>query len=70
VVTFCVDSAYCAVELVLALRAGFTLSVPHNEGMWKTPARVAADALRPASEMDGAEVAAIRRAAGLTSGFG
>jgi hypothetical protein len=59
-VTFRVDSAYYALELLQALRAKqarFTVSVPRTGAMWKTLERIAEDAWRPAIDMDGAEVA-------------
>lgn len=57
---FRIDSAYYALELLRALRAKtarFTVSVPRTSAMWKTLARIADDAWRPAIGMEGAEVA-------------
>jgi len=59
-VSFRIDSAYYAVELLQALRteqARFTVSVPRSEAMWNTLARIPDNAWQPALEMDGAEVA-------------
>lgn len=58
-VTFRIDSAYYALELLAALRAKrarFSVSVPRTSAMWKALEQVAEDAWRPAREMDGAEV--------------
>ena len=49
-----------AIELLTALRkaaARFTVSVPRTTAMWKALERIADDAWRPATGMDGAEVA-------------
>jgi Transposase DDE domain group 1 len=59
-VTFRVDSAYYALELLRALRAKqarFTVSVPRTSAMWKALELIADQAWRPATEIDGAEVA-------------
>jgi hypothetical protein len=59
-VTFRIDSAYYAVELLRALRraaARFSVSVPRTTAMWKALERIADDAWQPATAMDGAEVA-------------
>jgi hypothetical protein len=59
-VTFRIDSAYYALDLLRALRAQtarFTVSVPRTSAMWKALERVGEDAWRPATEMPGAEVA-------------
>lgn len=59
-VTFRIDSAYYAIELLRALRAKaarFTVSVPRTSAMWKALEQIADDAWQPALEMDGAEVA-------------
>jgi Transposase DDE domain group 1 len=59
-VTFRIDSAYYAIELLRALRAKaarFTVSVPRTSAMWKALEQIADDAWQPAVEMDGAEVA-------------
>jgi hypothetical protein len=61
-VTFRIDSAYYAIELLKALRAKaarFTVSVPRTTAMWKTLEQIPDDAWQPATEMDGAEVAEI-----------
>ena len=59
-VTFRIDSAYYAIELLRALRtaaARFTVSVPRTTAMWKALGRIPDDAWQPATGMDGAEVA-------------
>jgi hypothetical protein len=59
-VTFRVDSAYYALELLRALRAKaarFTVSTPRTSAMWKALERIADDAWQPATGMDGADVA-------------
>src|SRR5919204_632261 len=59
-VTFRVDSAYYALELLRALRARrarFTVSVPRTGAMWKALKRIADDVWQPATDMDDAEVA-------------
>src|SRR5512133_940005 len=59
-VTFRIDSAYYAIELLKALRkaaARFSVSVPRTTAMWKTLERIPDDAWQPATGMDGAEVA-------------
>jgi hypothetical protein len=59
-VTFRIDSAYYALELLRALRskaAHFTVSVPRTSAMWSTLERIDDDAWQPAIDMDGAEVA-------------
>jgi Transposase DDE domain group 1 len=59
-VTFRIDSAYYALELLRALRskrAHFTVSVPRTSAMWSTLERIDDDAWQPAIEMDGAELA-------------
>src|SRR5919201_3123177 len=56
-VTFRIDSAYYAIELLRALRAKaarFSVSVPRTTAMWKALEGIAEDAWRPATEMDGA----------------
>jgi Transposase DDE domain group 1 len=59
-VTFRIDSAYYAIELLRALRAKaarFSVSVPRTTAMWKALEQIPDDAWQPAIEMDGAEVA-------------
>jgi hypothetical protein len=59
-VTFRIDSAYYAVELLDALRAQqarFTVSVPRTAAMWKALGQIPQDAWQEAREMDGAQVA-------------
>src|SRR5215211_5516195 len=59
-VTFRIDSAYYAIELLRALRAKhacFSVSVPRTTAMWKALERIPDDAWQPATGMDGAEVA-------------
>ena len=61
-VTFRVDSAYYAVELLTALRkagARFTVSVPRTVAMWKLVARIDEDAWADARDLAGAQVAEI-----------
>jgi hypothetical protein len=57
-VTFRIDSAYYALDLLKALRAKaarFTVSVPRTSAMWSALERI--DAWEPATGMPGAEVA-------------
>jgi hypothetical protein len=59
-VTMRLDSAYYAVKLLGRLRAEksrFTVSVPRNQAMWKTLARIPESAWHDALEMPGAQVA-------------
>jgi hypothetical protein len=59
-VTFRIDSAYYALELLRALRAKaarFTVSVPRTRATWSALEQIPDDAWTPATEMDGAEVA-------------
>src|SRR6266508_5806794 len=59
-VTMRIDSAYYAVELLEALRrkqARFTVSVPRNRAMWKTPGAIPEHAWTDALDMPGAQVA-------------
>jgi hypothetical protein len=59
-VTFRIDSAYYALELLAALRAKharFTVSVPRTSAMWTALERIPADAWTEATDMPGAEVA-------------
>ena len=59
-VTMRIDSAYYAVELLERLRrerARFTVSVPRNQAMWKTLARIPESAWTDALDMPGAQVA-------------
>jgi Transposase DDE domain group 1 len=59
-VTFRIDSAYYAIELLRALRAKaarFSVSVPRTTARWKALARIPDDGWQPATDMDGAEVA-------------
>lgn len=59
-VTFGIDSAYYAIDLLRALRAKaarFTVSVPRTTALWKALERIPDDAWQPATGMDGAEVA-------------
>jgi Transposase DDE domain group 1 len=59
-VTFRIDSAYYAVDLLHALRkatARFSVSVPRTSAMWSALGRIPEDAWRPAVDMPGAEVA-------------
>jgi hypothetical protein len=59
-VTFRIDSAYYALDLLTALRkasARFTVSVPRTSAMWKALERIGEDAWQPATGMPGAEVA-------------
>lgn len=59
-VSFRVDSAYYALELLLALRkqgARFSVSLPRSEAMWRKLAEIPAQDWREAIEMAGAEVA-------------
>jgi hypothetical protein len=55
-VTFRIDSAYYASELLRALRKAhsrFTVSVPRNQAMWKTLAQIPDDAWTDARDMPG-----------------
>jgi hypothetical protein len=59
-VTFRIDSAYYALELLKALRAKaahFSVSVPRTSAMWKTLEQIPEQAWQPATGMPGAEVA-------------
>jgi hypothetical protein len=59
-VTFRIDSAYYALDLLRALRAKqarFTVSVPRTGAMWSALERIPDDAWQPAIDMPGAEVA-------------
>ncbi|MCA1701091.1 MAG: IS1380 family transposase, partial [Actinobacteria bacterium] len=59
-VSFRIDSAYYALELLSQLRAKrarFTVSVPRTEAMWRALERIPDFAWAEAQEMDGAEVA-------------
>ena len=59
-VTMRIDSAYYAVELLERLRrerARFTVSVPRNQAIWKTLARIPETAWTDALDMPGAQVA-------------
>lgn len=59
-VTFRIDSAYYAVELLEALRkqhARFSVSVPRNQAMWRALGQITDDAWVDALEMPGAQVA-------------
>ena len=59
-VTFRIDSAYYAVDLLAALRAKqarFSVSVPRTSAMWSALGQIPDDAWSPATDMDGAEVA-------------
>lgn len=59
-VTMRLDSAYYAVKLLGRLRSArsrFTVSVPRNQAMWKTLARIPESAWQDALEMPGAQVA-------------
>lgn len=59
-VTFRIDSAYYAVELLEALRkqhARFSVSVPRNQAMWRALGQIPDDAWVDALEMPGAQVA-------------
>src|SRR5918994_387049 len=59
-VTFRIDSAYYALDLLAALRAKqarFTVSVPRTSAMWSALERIPDDAWRPATDMPGGEVA-------------
>src|ERR671930_516852 len=61
-VTFRIDSASDAIELLRALRkaaARFSVSVPRTTAMWKALEQIPDDAWQPAIEIDGAEVAEI-----------
>ena len=59
-VSFRIDSAYYALDLLAALRAKqarFTVSVPRTSAMWSALERIPDDAWRPATDMPGGEVA-------------
>src|SRR5918999_924321 len=59
-VTFRIDSAYYALDLLKALRAKaarFTVSVPRTSAMWSALERIDGDDWEPATGMPGAEVA-------------
>jgi hypothetical protein len=59
-VTFRIDSAYYAIELLKALRAKaarFTVSLPRTSALWSALERIDDDAWQPAIDMPGAEVA-------------
>lgn len=61
-VTFRVDSAYCAVGLLIALRkagARFTVSVPGTVAIWKLIAQISEDARADALDLAGAQIAEI-----------
>jgi hypothetical protein len=61
-VTFRVDSAYWAVELLCALRkahARFTVSVPRTQAMWRLVGQIAQSAWADADGLDAAQVAEI-----------
>ena len=59
-VSFRIDSAYYAIELLHRLRrehARFTVSVPRSSAMWTALGRIANNAWHNALDMDGAQVA-------------
>jgi hypothetical protein len=59
-VTFRIDSAYYAIELLERLRrekTRFTVSVPRNQAMWKALAKIPDSAWLDALDMPGAQVA-------------
>jgi hypothetical protein len=59
-VTFRIDSAYYAIDLLKALRAKaarFSVSVSRTTAMWKALEQIPDDTWQPATDMDGAEVA-------------
>ena len=59
-VTFRIDSAYYAIELLHGLRkkqTRFTVSVPRNPAMWTALGRIAESAWTGALDMEGAQVA-------------
>ena len=55
-VTFRIDSAYYAIELLRALRAKqarYTVSVPRTSAMWKVLDRIGEQAWQPAGDVEG-----------------
>lgn len=61
-VRFRIDSAYYAIELLVALRkarARFTVSAPRTQAMWRRVGQIAEDAWTEAQDLEGAQVAEI-----------